>query len=324
MKQIIFILSVLLCTFHHSCTESSKMETEKVKLEISSTLGGEALGAGNYELASTVELKALPIEGYVFVHWQDESGNILSTNAYHTFTINTDTKVLATFAIKKFSVRLSTTGDGIGTVSGAGEYDLSSTVPVEAVAGANSVFVAWLDKDENVVSTLYSHVFVIEKDTELIAKFEIIKHSITATTNGGGTVSGTGKYTHGSIVTLKVTPYEGYKFVKWTNKEGATLSTSTNYSFTANGDNSVVCIFERIVYIVKFYSNAYNFTLYLNGGTPIVWGKSYSFFYEETIHLQSDKQLEIVNCVYKEIPNHNDEYDYYIDVKRNMDISIKL
>ncbi|MFV0291123.1 MAG: InlB B-repeat-containing protein [Mangrovibacterium sp.] len=302
------------------------MEAVKVNLLISSTVGGKAIGAGDYEIGSEVELKALPIEGYTFVHWQDQAGNIMSTNAYHTFIIKEDTKISATFALKKFSVRLTTIGEGIGTVSGDGEYDLGKTVELVAQAGINSEFVAWLDNDGNEVSKLYRHIFVIEKDTELKAQFDIVKHDITVSKTGGGTVSGSKQYVHGSTATLIAVAEIGYEFDKWTDNAGVTLSTNSTYSFTVDGDRNINCVFKKKTYTVKFNNvSSSSFTITMNGGNPIVWGKSYSFSYGETLHVQSRVPLVIANYPYEEVSGSAyNEYDYYIEVKENMNISIEL
>ena len=62
---------------------------------------------------------------------------------------------------------------------------------------------------------------------------------------GAGTVSGGGKYTAGTSVTLTATPNSGYRFVGWV-EGGTTVSTNTNYTFVANSNRSLTAQFDRI------------------------------------------------------------------------------
>jgi hypothetical protein len=57
-----------------------------------------------------------------------------------------------------------------------------------------------------------------------------------ASTSGGGSV------TCGSSVTVSATPNENYSFVNWT-EGGAAVSTSSNYTFTATNDGTLVANF---------------------------------------------------------------------------------
>ena len=71
---------------------------------------------------------------------------------------------------------------------------------------------------------------------------------------GAGTVSGGGKYTAGTSVTLTATNNPGYRFVGWVEGE-QTVSTDTTYTFTANSDHTLTAKFEQ-VYTVTVSSTA--------------------------------------------------------------------
>lgn len=62
---------------------------------------------------------------------------------------------------------------------------------------------------------------------------------------GAGTVSGGGKYTAGTSVTLTATNNPGYRFVGWVEGE-QTVSTDTTYTFTANSDHTLTAKFEQV------------------------------------------------------------------------------
>ena len=62
---------------------------------------------------------------------------------------------------------------------------------------------------------------------------------------GAGTVSGGGKYTEDTSVTLTATNNPGYRFVGWV-ESGTTVSTNPNYTFVANSNRSLTAQFDRI------------------------------------------------------------------------------
>ena len=55
---------------------------------------------------------------------------------------------------------------------------------------------------------------------------------VTVTPNGAGSVSGAGLYAEGTQVTLRAYTNTGFRFVKWTDKNGEELSTSTSFTYT--------------------------------------------------------------------------------------------
>lgn len=65
----------------------------------------------------------------------------------------------------------------------------------------------------------------------------------------GGSVAGAGLYTNGASVTVVATSNPGYVFVSW-NENGTTVSTSTNYQFTASASRTLVASFVQPFTIV--------------------------------------------------------------------------
>ena len=62
---------------------------------------------------------------------------------------------------------------------------------------------------------------------------------------GAGTVSGGGKYTAGTSVTLTATNNPGYRFVGWVEGE-QTVSTDTTYAFQPSSNRSLTAKFEKV------------------------------------------------------------------------------
>jgi Tfp pilus assembly protein PilE len=69
--------------------------------------------------------------------------------------------------------------------------------------------------------------------------------SIKLVSKGGGTVNGAGTYTDGSNVTITATPDDGYEFDGWYSN-GAKISSTQSYSFTASEDISITAMFNAV------------------------------------------------------------------------------
>ena len=68
--------------------------------------------------------------------------------------------------------------------------------------------------------------------------------SVSASPGEGGSVSGGGSYIEGSDCTLTVTANPGYIFINWT-ENGEVVSTDAVYSFTVNGNRTLVACFAE-------------------------------------------------------------------------------
>jgi uncharacterized repeat protein (TIGR02543 family) len=98
--------------------------------------------------------------------------------------------------------------------------------------------------------------------------------------SGGGTTIGVGNYEWGSSVTLSATPNTGYTFVNWT-EDGVEVSTSTSYTFTADGDRTLVANFAPAP-VISVVPVSWNF------GSYYVWNPSpYKTFTVTNVGLQS-------------------------------------
>ena len=126
--------------------------------------------------------------------------------------------------------------------------------------------------------------------------------SASAAPSGWGTVQGAGAYPIGSLVSMLAIPGAGHGFVNWT--EGNTIvSTSANYSFTAAVDRTLVAHFTQAytittsslpqaggstsgggiynqgasVTVSAVPASGYNFTAWLEGGSPVSTSANYTF-----------------------------------------------
>ena len=92
------------------------------------------------------------------------------------------------------------------------------------------------------VSTNATYSFTITGNRTIVANFTsstgVTINANSASATGGG-ISGDGAYNSGAFVTVSAVPDAGYAFVKWT-ENGADVSTSASYSFTAGASNRLL------------------------------------------------------------------------------------
>lgn len=152
------------------------------------------------------------------------------------------------------SFKATVTPEGAGTVSPAqtsvvtGDNVTCSATPVIGYA-----FEAWYQAGTLVASD-NPHVFNITTDTEVEARFTKLPEATLTygtLTAGMGTVNvseqgDNGKYNAGTVLTLTATAAKGHYFVCWVDGDGNELSTSAQYTFTLDSDQTVNAVFAMI------------------------------------------------------------------------------
>ena len=86
------------------------------------TNGGTVSGAGTFATGSTRTVTATPNTGYNFVNWT-ENGNVVSTNASYSFTLNYNRNLVANFALQTFTINASSEPAVGGSVTMSGNRD---------------------------------------------------------------------------------------------------------------------------------------------------------------------------------------------------------
>ncbi len=213
------------------------------------TAGGTVTGAGTYEHGSSCTLTAEPNEGYYFMYWK-KGNSLVSTNPSISFEVTCEAAYTAYFDIFTYYVEAYPEPDEYGSISGAGDYAHGTTCVLTANAIEGYHLASWTI-DEEVVSTESVYSFTVLDNVEVVAHFEINSYEITAGANleEGGTITGSGTYSHGAMVTLTATTNEGYTFVNWT-ENGEEVSDNSTYSFTATEERVLVANFSRISYSI--------------------------------------------------------------------------
>ena len=78
--------------------------------------------------------------------------------------------------------------------------------------------------------------------------------ALSANPDDGGTVSGEGSYTAGTVVTVEATPSEGYSFTNWT-ENGTLVSSNPQFTFAINSNRTLVANFELQNFAVNVVAN---------------------------------------------------------------------
>lgn len=255
MKKFICILLTLViiftCATAFAAPESGSY-TVTVKAETEGT--GTVTGGGTYSAGKNAALTATPADGYVFAGWFKENDleNPVSTEAEFTYSLEEDRTFIARFN-KKYTVALSADPESGGSVSqsGGGEYMLDDSVTVTAQPNENYTFLGWFDATSTAaepISTDAAYTFNIQNDMQLVAKFSATyKLELTLSPEVGGSVSGGGNFSGGTVVTVTATPADGYRFAGWydISSPGKIISTEESYNLNLDENRTLGALFER-------------------------------------------------------------------------------
>ncbi len=214
---------------------------EGCELVLSTSGSGSVTGGGQFATNSSVTVTATPSSSTSFVGWYD-NGILVSSNPSYTFTITTNTQLVAKFESVYYRVTLSA-GTG-GSVTGAGQYMTGQSVTVTALANSGYSFAGWY-RGENLVSSDATYIFTISGNTALTAKFNVVKRTITAkyilSKNGitidatklstQPVISGTGEIAYGETHRVSITTSSLWTITRVT-KNGVSAGTSSSISAT--------------------------------------------------------------------------------------------
>jgi uncharacterized repeat protein (TIGR02543 family) len=247
---------------------------------------GSVIGGGQYAAGNVVTLSATPNSGYLFDGWTVVSGGVTIINNSFTMPEGS-VSITANYSIDASGPLGDSDGDGVlnqddlypndsqrasgndkdndgiddefdtsyavsitssnGSVTGAGQKTVGSTVTLSATPNTGYTFSGWTVNSGGVTISNNSFTMPAE-DVSITANYTAIDYTVTV---GGsnGTESGGGTYNFGETVTLSATPNTGYTFSGWTvNSGGVTIS---NNSFTMPAGNvSITANYTAIDYTV--------------------------------------------------------------------------
>ncbi len=234
-------------------------------LKISANEGGNITVDTQYELKKheTVQIKAEPIEGYVFDKWITSNGGAFQDETIPNTVFkmpSSDTEITALFKEKpKYDLNVKATEGGIISSSNTATLYEGEQIELSAERLVGFLFVEWKSSnggefsDSKSLSTTFT---MPDNDTEISAVFEVnntlYNLSIT-TTEGGGVPAGltesiNGQYREGDEIKLIVRPMPDYVFVEWVSSNGGEFSdkNDSGATFIMPANDTEICgIFKK-------------------------------------------------------------------------------
>lgn len=237
-----------------------------VSVSANPTNGGTVTGGGSYQQGQSCTVSAAANPGFTFTNWT-ENGNVVSTQANYTFTVNSNRTLVANFQTQTYTITTSANPNNGGTVTGGGTYQQGQSCTVHATANTGYTFTNWTENG-NVVSTNANYSFTVNSNRTLVANFQIQSFTINVNANPaeGGTITGGGTYNLGETCTVTATAAEGYNFVNWT-QGFFSVSTEASYSFTVTGNTTLTANFETQTFDVKVAIDPEEAGTIIGGGT---------------------------------------------------------
>ncbi len=256
-------------------------------VEVSATPaeGGTVEGGGTYHQGETCTVTARAAEGYVFSFWKENEIPVLQEPVY-TFEVVESRFLMARFA-EIAALPVVITGEvseiggvsamGSGEVTGEGGSEVTERgvcwatghVPTtsDSHAGNGSGTGAFMAEMTGLsLGTTYRvRAYAVNSEGTAYGEeksFTTLDHqeytvSVSASPSSGGTVEGGGSYEEGASCTVRATAASGYNFVNWT-VDGNQVSSSASYTFTVEGDRTLVANFTAGTYVISVSVNPEN------------------------------------------------------------------
>jgi len=143
-------------------------QTYNVDIQANPSEGGVLTGGGSVTFGTHVTVKATSHSGWKFVNWT-QSGSVVSTNSSHSFIVSDHNNLTANF-IQVFSVIATANPANAGSVTGAGSYDVGTTVNLIAIENTDYKFYNWTENG-TIVSTQQNFTYVLNGNKTVVANF---------------------------------------------------------------------------------------------------------------------------------------------------------
>ena len=234
----------------------SNIQSHTITVMSANNSMGTVSGGGTYEHGTIIMLTATPSPGYNFVSWND--GN---TDNPRTITVTEDATYIASFAegdAQTYTITAMSANNSMGTVSGGGTYPEGTLVTLTATPIGNYVFVGWNDGNTDNPRTI-----TVTEDATYIGSFaeedaQTYTITVLSANNSMGTVTGSGTYPEGTVVTIAAIPTEGYRFVSWNDgntENPRTITVTEDATYIATFEEAVGIESRDILNELTFYPN---------------------------------------------------------------------
>ncbi|TVQ94383.1 MAG: DUF4623 domain-containing protein [Bacteroidetes bacterium] len=153
-------------------------EVFTLSITVSPENSGTTTGAGEYLAGEQVNITAIANEGYEFVEWTNQDGNIISTMDEYSFAMPEENlEIFANFIEPEpeyFNLILLVNPEDSGVITGEGEYEAGEMVNVTATANEGYIFINWTDIEGFEVNANSSFDFQMPQENKtLVANFDL-------------------------------------------------------------------------------------------------------------------------------------------------------
>lgn len=293
----------------------------KYRINVSTTPDyyGYVTGAGTYDYGETCSLMAQFYDGYDFEKWT-ENGIELSTNPVYRFTVSCDRNIKAHFFKRNYTITASVDPEEGGVVEGGGIFTYGESCTLKTFPRGGYDFVGWKKNNNTLVSINAIYVFDVTQSANYIACYEprTFNVFVNANPSNGGFVSGNGSYQTNQECTVTAIAAEGFRFVGWT-EESDTISFDNNYTFTVDGNSTLVANFipntgvkEQHMNRMTIFPNPVNDMLTIKSEESITLLEIYSF--TGTLLFRQENCANKVTLSLSDLPSGT----YFVKITSNM------
>ncbi|MEG1718094.1 MAG: InlB B-repeat-containing protein [Bacteroidales bacterium] len=201
-----------------------------------------------------IAVSAIPNYGYKFEKWTNADTSVLfSSFPKVEFTVKQDTHIFAHFQPILYTLNAKPNVDGLGFISGQGNYPYGTTATLKAEPAYGYEFSYW--EINNIrVSNEKTYTFPLESNTLATAVFtpKMYKVELQHQAKEYGYTQGNGIYAYNSLVTIEAIAHENYFFREWQNKTHWVCD-SNSYTFRITQDTLFNAIFKADTFDISLY-----------------------------------------------------------------------
>ena len=210
-----------------------------------------APGAYTFNVGDTFTATAIAATGHSFQTWvipgitlpslTDNPLSVIIPAEVAGMSIN----VTAQFTVNNYTINVVPNDSTRGSVTGSGTYAYGTEVTITATPAQHYYLLQWSDGDTHLTRNI-----TVTHDATYTAIFRALpQHTVTLNAAVGGTVTGSGVYYEGDLVTISAIPNEYYAFVSWVDPTNNVIYTEPTVTFPMSTTDIVLtALFEQVVF----------------------------------------------------------------------------
>ncbi|WP_407679608.1 InlB B-repeat-containing protein, partial [Candidatus Chordibacter forsetii] len=242
-------------------TLSASFSLNSYDLTVLAGPGGSVTGNGSFFHGSSPSISATSDTGHSFIGWSGE-GTADSNASSTTVDMSQARTLSASFSLNSYDLTVLA-GSG-GSVTGNGSFSHGSNPSISAIPDTGYSFDRWNGEgtaDSNASSTTVD----MSQARTLSASFSLNSYDLTVLAGSGGSVTGSGSFSHGTNPSISATPDTGYSFNGW-NGEGIADPSAPSTTVDMSQARSISASFSL---------NSYDLTVLAESGGSVTGSGSF-------------------------------------------------